>query len=279
MNLTYSVLMLLWYKEKPSYLKAAIESMTKQSAAPSEFVFVKDHDISDSLQKVIDKAVGNIPVRYVDAYSLYGRGLGALRAIGVTNCSSELIACLDTDDISFPDRCEKQLKLFEKDSELAIVGGTAATFSTSPECVTGYFRMPSSNKEIIAYTKEKCPFMQSAVMFRKAAVLDIGNFNALYKGCEDYELYVRLIDAGYKAYNIYEPIVYYRAGEDLLKKRNKSKITYFSYKMLRKSMYEKGNINLIEYIWPVVKYTIFYKCPYWFVKLVCIILRKKMYYK
>ena len=56
----YSVLMSLYVKEKPEYLRLAIDSMLNQTVTPDEIVIVEDGPLNDSLYSVLDEYVGKI---------------------------------------------------------------------------------------------------------------------------------------------------------------------------------------------------------------------------
>lgn len=269
----YSVLMLLWYKENPEYLKASIESMAKQTVPPVEFVLVLDHDISDELAACIAEAAGSVSVHYVDARDLFEQGLGALRARGVEQCSCELVACMDSDDIAFPDRCARQLEVFRNNPGLAIVGGITAEFIHTAGNIVSYRNVPENHTDIMKYAKLRNPFNQPSVMFRKAIVLGVGNYNPRYKGYEDYELWYRLLKNGHKGYNIPEPIVYYRAGDQLIKHRGEKK-NYISYKAIKKKMRKEKFINWFDYQISVNSQRLFYYSPFFLKKIIYKVLRK-----
>ena len=114
----YSVLMSLYVKEKPEYLRLAIDSMLNQTVIPDEIVIVEDGPLNDSLYSVLYEYEGKI----TRVRSEKNIGLGLALNVGLKACRNELVARMDTDDISKPDRCEKQLKRFEEKTELAIVG-------------------------------------------------------------------------------------------------------------------------------------------------------------
>ncbi|MDR0562403.1 MAG: glycosyltransferase, partial [Spirochaetaceae bacterium] len=166
-------------------------------------------------------------------------------AKGVENCSYELIARMDSDDIAFPDRCEKQLKIFTEKPQLAIVGGTIAEFSDSIEKIISYRVLPEHHDDIINFTKVRNPFNHPSVMFRRDVIINYGNYNSVYKACEDYELWFRVLKGGEKGYNIQEPVLYFRDGGQLIKRR-KDKKNYHFYIMLKKKMYNDNFINWMD---------------------------------
>jgi glycosyltransferase involved in cell wall biosynthesis len=274
MESNYSVLMPLWYKEKPEFLKASIASMAKQTMPPAEFVLVRDHEIPQELLKVIEESSADIPVNYVDAYELFGQGLGAILARGVEHCSYELIARMDSDDIAFLDRCEKQLVVFGRNPRLAVVGGTIAEFSDTPEDIISYRIVPEKHDDIIKFAKFRSPFNHPSVMFRKSIILYIGNYNVKYKKYEDCELWFRFLKNGYIGYNIQEPIIYYRAGSHLIK--NRSEKEHYKYILkLKKEMKKAKFINWFEYQISVNINRFFHYAPYSIKRLIFILLLRK----
>jgi glycosyltransferase involved in cell wall biosynthesis len=273
METNYSVLMPLWYKEKPEFLKASIGSMAKQTIPPSDFVLVRDHEIPSELTAVIEQSVGSIPVNYVDAYELFGHGLGSILAKGVENCSYELIARMDSDDIAFPDRCEKQLAVFTRNPELAIVGGTIAEFSDTPEKISSYRMLPEKHEDIIKFAKHRNPFNHPSVMLRKNQILNVDNYDTSFKACEDYDLWFRVLMNGGEGYNIVEPVLYFRAGENLIKHRGGKK-NYQFYIKLKKKMWDNNFISWFDFLISINIQRFFYYSPFFIQKMIYVLLRK-----
>ncbi|HCT15933.1 MAG TPA: glycosyl transferase, partial [Ruminococcaceae bacterium] len=117
----YSVLMSLYKKEKPEYLVTAIDSMICQTVKPDEIVIVKDGPLTPELEGVLNEYVNKYPELFDIVESKENIGLGRALNLGLTHCRNELVARMDTDDISKPERCEKQLEKFENDSELSLL--------------------------------------------------------------------------------------------------------------------------------------------------------------
>ena len=108
----YSVLMSVYYREKPEFLRQSMESILHQTVPTDDFVLVCDGPLNPELDAVIaqmQQAFG--PVLYVLRLKQNG-GLGKALNAGIQHCKNELVARMDSDDISRPDRCEKQLKVF-----------------------------------------------------------------------------------------------------------------------------------------------------------------------
>ena len=96
--------------------------------------------------------------------------------LGVENAMHDVIARMDSDDISVPDRFEKQLAYLESHPECDIVGGQITEFIDSPDNIVGKREVPCSNEAIYQYMRSRCALNHPTVMFRKKAVLDAGNY-------------------------------------------------------------------------------------------------------
>jgi glycosyltransferase involved in cell wall biosynthesis len=178
-------------------------------------------------------------------------GHGEARRTGLENCSNDLVALMDADDISRPDRFEKQLRAFEEDPELSAHGGYISEFIGSEDNITGYRIVPSEHREILSYMKVRCPMNQVTVMFRKSHVLRAGGYLDWYNN-EDYYLWLRMYQEGMKFGNIPEVLVNVRIGEEMYQRRGGWK--YFSSEArLQKYMLEKRIIDPVTYLMNIMK--------------------------
>lgn len=234
----YSVLMSVYYKEKPEYLQQSIESILHQTAPTDDFVLVCDGPLNPEIDSVISKYTTLHVVRLKE-----NGGLGRALNEGMKHCQHELIARMDSDDISRPDRCERELKVFADHPEVDIVSGTIEEFTTTPDEVYSRRVLPEISEAIVEFAKKRNPFNHPAVMYRKSAVEAAGGYKDFYL-LEDYFLWVRMLLAGSKGYNIQEPVLWMRAGSDLYKRRGgweyvSSEKKLFSY-MLTRGFISKG---------------------------------------
>jgi len=247
----YSVLMSLYIKEKPEYLKLAIQSMINQTVKPDEIVIVKDGSITSELQSVLD----DFAEKYPSLFHIIGyeknRGLGYALNYGLKRCRNELIARMDTDDISKPQRCEQELLFFDKIPNLDIVGGNIAEFIDKTDNIIGKRIVPKSNKAIQEYMKTRCAFNHMTVMYRKKSILKVGNYQDWFWN-EDYYLWIRMVLAKCKMANTGTVLVNVRVGEDMYKRRGGLK--YFKSEIgLQNFMLKHKMIDIITYISNVSK--------------------------
>lgn len=245
-NVDVSILMSVYIKEKPEYLKEALKSSISQTAQVKEVVLVLDGPITEQLQSVISLCQKENPELIKLVPLEENVGLGKALAVGVEACRYELIARMDTDDIMLPTRIEKQYSEFASDPELAIIGSNIDEFYDTPEKIVGRRIVPETNEEIRNFSKKRNPFNHMTVMFKKKAVLDAGNYQPMM-GFEDYYLWVRLLKAGYKGKNIQESLVYARTGEDMYARRGGKKYFVNGLKG-RKAIYHAGLGSISDYL-------------------------------
>lgn len=210
----YSVLMSVYSKEKSEYLRAAMESMFAQTVPCDEFVLVCDGPLNEGLDGVINEMDEKFGGRLRVIRIKENVGLGNALNVGIKECKNELIARMDSDDISMADRCEKQLNIFVSDPSVAIVSGTIEEFIGSTDHVVGARRLPETPESIIRYSRKRNPFNHPAVMLRKSEVEISGGYSEGYPLFEDYYLWIRMLERGYRGRNIDEPILMMRVSED-----------------------------------------------------------------
>ena len=243
----YSVLMSLYKKEKPEYLRLAIDSMLNQTVKPDEIVLVEDGPLTDELYAVLDE-YGDKLTRVRNEKNL---GLGLALNVGLGACRNELVARMDTDDISKPERCEEQLRYFEQHLETDIVGGDIAEFIGDETNIVCRRVVPQSNEEIQEYMKKRCAFNHMSVMYKKTAVEAAGGYQDWFWN-EDYYLWIRMWLNGAVFGNTGTVLVNVRTGEEMYQRRGGKK--YFkSEKGLQDYMLEHRMIGFGTYAMNVSK--------------------------
>lgn len=242
----YSVLMSVYHKERPEYLKQAIESIQVQSLSTNDFVLVCDGPLNDELDAVIQTKQLEMGENLNVVRLAKNGGLGNALNEGIKHCKNELVARMDSDDIAYPDRCEKQIAVFNTHSEVSICSGIVEEFTTDPNTVDTRRVPPETNAEIIEFAKKRNPFNHPCVMYKKSAVKAVGSYQDFYL-LEDYYLWLRILMAGYQGYNIQEPLLHMRAGSDMYKRRAGWKYAKTQAKLF-KFMKQQGFIGNGQYI-------------------------------
>ena len=242
----YSVLMSVYYKENSEYLKQAIESIQAQTFPTDDFVLVCDGPLNQELDSVIKKKQQEMKNILNVVRLKKNAGLGNALNKGIQQCKNELVARMDSDDISYPDRCEKQLMVFNTYPEISVCSGIVEEFATNPKVVESRRVPPETQEEIREFAKVRNPFNHPCVMYKKPDVEAVGSYKDFYL-LEDYYLWVRMIMAGYQGYNLQEPLLHMRAGTDMYMRRGGVKYAKTQEKLFR-FMKNNGFISKGQYI-------------------------------
>lgn len=227
----FSVLMSVYKNDIPEYFKQALDSVINQTIIPSEIILVVDGPIPVEIKNIISKYKNNI-VRPV--FLKENVGLGNALKIGMQHCNYDLIARMDSDDISVHDRFEKQLQAFVNHPELSIVGGMIDEFENDPDKPVCKRVLPTEDVQIKKFMKHRCPFNHQTVMFKKQEVLNAGGYQEWHYS-EDYYLWVRMYESGCRFKNIDKVLVHMRIGEGMYNRRGGKK-------------YFKSQAKLFEYM-------------------------------
>lgn len=255
----YSVLMSLYTKENPEFLRIAIDSMLNQTVKPSEIVIVRDGPLTETLDFVVKDYNNEDPNLFKIITNEKNLGLGLALNNGLKVCSYEFVARMDTDDISKSDRCEKQLNCFEADSSLSIVGAWADEFYDDPNIILSTRNVPVEHKDIYEFAKRRSAFNHPVVMYRKSKVLSNHGYSDLRRN-QDVDLFGRMLFNGCKAYNIPESLLLFRSN-DALKKRRKSWENTTSYIGTIKKFWKMGYSSFGDYALVACAQMVMFLCP------------------
>ena len=239
-NGKYSVLMSLYVKEHPEYLRLAIDSMLKQTAPPDEIVLVEDGPLTPELYAVLDE----YPMlhRVVNEVNL---GLGLALNEGLKVCRNELVARMDTDDCSKPNRCQKQLTRFAEEPDLVLLGTHVDEFVGDVTNVVSRRVVPTDNGAIREFARRRTPFNHPTVMYSRTAVLAGGGYKDIKRN-EDVELFCRMVFEGYKAENIDESLLWFRSSGEQSSRRSNWETTRTYIGTIR-SFWKQGYSSFTDY--------------------------------
>lgn len=161
----FSVLMSLYIKEQPQFLRECFDSLKAQTRPADEIVVCFDGAITPELDAIVDEYSQILPIKAVKFPK--NRGLGTTLNDGLTHCSNEWVFRMDTDDICFNDRFEKQVAFIEKNPEVVIFGGQIAEFGQDINDIVAYRNVPTTDDEIVKFTRMRCPFNHMTVACQK----------------------------------------------------------------------------------------------------------------
>lgn len=257
----YSVLMSVYLKEKAEYLQQAMNSIWEQTNSTDDFVLVCDGPLTPELDEVIDDMLATHPeTLHVVRFEKNG-GLGNALNAGIKECQHELVARMDSDDISRPDRCEKQLEVFREHPTVSVVSGIVEEFIASTDQIEARRIPPETQEDILQFAKKRNPFNHPCVMYKKKAVETAGGYQDFYL-LEDYYLWIRMLQKGFIGFNLQKPLLWMRAGSEMYKRRAGWKYAK-SQKALFKYMRNSGFIGTGQYMKSVFIRTVSSVTPNW----------------
>lgn len=242
---SFSVLMSVYTKEKPEYLKESILSVLSQTVLPDEIVLVKDGPLTSELEAVIDEFKDSNILKKVEIKE--NVGLGKALNKGLLECRNEIVARMDTDDIAKPERFKKQLEYLREYPEISVLGSAVNEFIGDSNNVIVNRRVNLNNETIVRKMKYRNPMIHPTVIFKKSHVIESGNYQDWFLN-EDYYLWIRMVENGYIFGNIEEALVLMRINDETYLRRGGWKY-FVTQKRLFDYMLSKRNINAFQYFY------------------------------
>lgn len=243
-NKDISVAMSIYKNDDPKFLKVALESVINQTLTPKEIVVVGDGPLPLTLTDIVAEETKSAKKQGVELRFLpqkVNRGLGEALRIACENCRYDYIARMDSDDISLPDRFEKQMRVFDEHPEVGMVGGMITEFVGSPDNIVDSRVLPLDNKGIYKMMQTRCGVNHVTVIIRKSDLMAAGNYSGRFRQ-EDFYLWARMMKNKVIIQNIPDVVVNVRSGADQFARRGGMKYFHEHMKVF-KFMYHEGLIS------------------------------------
>ena len=252
-NLKFSVLISIYCKENSENFNRAMESIwDQQTLKPDEIIIVEDGPLTNELYKEISQWKLKLD-RILKVITLEeNKGTGEAKNIGLSHCSHDLIAIMDSDDISLENRFETQINAF-LEFEIDCCGSWIDEFSLKEDLIEGKRVTPEFHIEIVKFAKSRSPVNHVTAMIKKRALIDAGGYQNM-TWFEDYYLFVRLIVTGAKMHNIQESLVKVRAGINQIQRRRGIEYAMNELKF-QFTILKLGFINYFEFFMNVLMRT------------------------
>jgi len=218
-SFNFSVLLSLYHKENLLFLDQCFESIwNNQTIQPSEIILVLDGSIGEELSQCVEKWKEVIGESLKIIPLSQNVGLGKALNEGLKHCSNDWVFRMDTDDICTPDRFEKQVVFIQQNPDIVLFSGQVIEFDQDISNATILKAVPIEFEDIKKIAQKRCPFNHMAVAYRKSIIDELGGYqHHLYM--EDYNLWLRVIGAGYKVGNHTDVLLYARVGNGMHARR------------------------------------------------------------
>ena len=207
----FSVLMSIYVRERPERFDRAMQSIwDEQTRKPDQIVLVKDGPLPSELDDVIDtwrEKLGDILVVVPLEHNV---GLGAALNKGLEHCIYDLVARMDSDDISLPHRFEQQVAFMRDNPDVAVSSAWIEEINDQGD-VFSIRTLPANHEELSIFARKRSPIAHPVAVFKRKAVLAAGGYPSLRKS-QDYGLWARLLVQGYRMANIQEVLYRMQVG-------------------------------------------------------------------
>jgi glycosyltransferase involved in cell wall biosynthesis len=255
--MTISVLMSVYKSEKGEYLDRSLQSVwDDQTRKPEQIVLVEDGAIPEELELIIDSFqlrvnASGVAKMVVVKLPVNGGLTKALNA-GIKHVTGDLIARMDSDDISAPQRFELQEKFFRENPEIDILGGSMQEFDDEHECLN-VRHYPLTHEDACKYIVKACPLAHPAVMMRRR-IFDEGlHYDERYRMSQDIKLWYDTILAGYRMANLQEIVLYFRQQGDVFRRRSRVK-AWNEFKIYMNGIYRMHGLFTLAYRYPIARF-------------------------
>jgi hypothetical protein len=206
----FSLLLPVYRGDRPEFLRRAFRSsVDDQALRPDEVVVVRDGPVSADLARTMAELAESSPVPVVTVELPRNMGLAYALERGLEACAHDVVARMDADDISLPERFARQLALIS--GGLDLVGTGMYEFTDEVGTIVGRRTPPVGADAISRYARFHDPFNHPTVVYRRAAVQRAGGYLPLGL-MEDYYLFARMIQSGARVENLPDPLVMYRVS-------------------------------------------------------------------
>jgi len=210
-------------------LGRALDSVLTQSRPADEIIVV--NDASPETNEIEAVLVAYPSVKYVvNAANL---GLAATRNAGVHAASGEIVCFLDADDELHPQKIELQLSLYRLGRAVSCsverIGDERGIDRVAPYTGDVKHSVLADSSVLV----RRNTLTGASLMLSRELFLSLGGYDETLRSCEDFDLWLRLLDAGVAAFNIDLPLYLYRVNENGLS-RNLLNISYWELEVVKK---------------------------------------------
>lgn len=237
----FSVLMSVYRNDREEWLREAIESVANQSLPPDEIVLVVDGPVPEGLDKEISILEQELDGLLRVHRLRENKGLGLALREGMELVSNDIVARMDSDDVSVPERFELQIPYMAARPDLGVLGAQIEEFDDLTREPIGAREVPRDGRGIKAFMRRRCPFNHMTVVLRKSMVENAGGYRDWPQN-EDYDLWIRMSESGSSFANLPEMLVKVRVNKALYARRGG--IAYFKSELgIQQEMLRMGVIS------------------------------------
>ena len=245
MNKTLVSVIMSCYNETEHDLQDSIESILNQSYRYFEFIIVNDNPDNAILKKILNKyRLSDIRIKIINNSVNIGLSESLNKAISLSK--GIYIARMDADDISYPNRLEKQIEYLKLNPNCDLVSTNRDDIDEESKIIKKASGIIVNDEAIPLILKYGSIITHPSVMIKASVIKSLGGYRS-FKSSQDYDLWLRMVSLNCKFHIISEPLIKYRIRANSITNANFAK-SYFELKYIRKLFFErKKNSNKDSY--------------------------------
>ena len=218
-----SVIIATYKGEKPEYLDRAMRSIwDDQKRKPDEIVLVEDGPLTMGLCNVVDAWKEILESKLVVIEKPVNQGLAAALNDAIEVAHGDLIARMDSDDISLPDRFMLQEKYMDEHPEVDILGGSIREFNDEGT-LSAVQRYPATMQEVLRTMYKASPLAHPTVMYRSSFFKAGYRYSSKYHICEDVTMWYDAAAGGRVINSLQDVLLEFRRNPSVMQRRSREK--------------------------------------------------------
>ena len=222
----------------PEHLQQALEAVSAQTVQPGQVLVAADGPLTDGLETVLEDFSHRLPLTILRLH--VQSGSGPARQEALRRATTEWVAIVDADDISAPERFQRQLEAANARG-LALVGTAVEEFDADTGEVLGVRRFASDQERITRQLRSRNAFNHPSVLLDRERALAVGGYGDL-PYLEDYDLCARICASGARVGNMDDVLVRFRGGSPSQRRRRRP--GWFAAELrLQKNLHAYGLIS------------------------------------
>lgn len=185
------------------FLQESLLSIRNQTYKNLEFIIVNDGSSDKSAEIITNNALED---KRIIAINQNHSGLTKAFNKGISISRGNLIAIQDSDDVSLPERIEKEIEFLSKNEEYGLVGSRWRLIDEHGRALEQMVPFLNSDKQLRNHIFSFNPFCHSSFMLRREVIDKIGDYNENFLYAQDYHFIIRIM-RHFKVYNLDDVLV------------------------------------------------------------------------
>lgn len=240
---------------KTEYLRQSFDSIwTKQTLRPDQIVLVEDGPIDAEQEQLVEQWKAELSDTLVICKHKENQGLTKALNLGIQHVTSDLIARVDCDDVSAPDRFRLQHDFLEQHPEIDILGGAMQEFSEENPCIC-VRQYPQTDEQVRKYILKASPLSHPSVMMRTKMFRNGLKYDERYRTSQDIALWYDALLDGYRISNLPNIILFFRRSDNVMKRRARKKAKN-EFLIYVNGIYRMKGLFTFSYFYPLMRFFI-----------------------